>query len=121
MNSRHDNQTKTKIKPARVLYKESYTNSLRSIRVHHTSSQNAFSRLLHANGMDSLHEYLAVTLVHPKTLLFASIISFVGEAISVLMAEVFGYSYNYLLFLYFFLFGYILSVTYLTLTKKLNK
>jgi hypothetical protein len=71
--------------------------------------------------MDSMHEYLAITLVHPKILLFASITSFVGEALSIVMAEVFGYSYNYLLFLYFFLFGYVLSMIYLTLTAKLKR
>jgi hypothetical protein len=110
-----------KIKPSKILYKESYGNTLSTVRKHYKTSKNTLSRFLHAKGMDELHEFLTHTLVHPKILLSAAISTLIGEVISVYMAEIYGYSYNYLLFIYFFLLGYLLSIIYFTIFAKLKK
>jgi hypothetical protein len=121
MTTQIKNEIRSKMKPSRALYKKTYRNTLKSARVHHKTSKNAFSRVLHAKGMDSLHEYLALALFNPKILLAGAVSSLLGEIFSISMSEIFGYSYNYLLFAYFFVLGYVLSMVYLTLTSKLKK
>jgi len=115
------NQDHTKIKPSKVLHKESYRKTLKSVQIHHKTSKNLFSRLLHAKGMDNLHDFLASTFIHPKVLLSATIFTLIGELISIYMSEIFGYSYNYLLFVYFFVLGYLVSITYLLIRSRFNK
>ncbi len=118
---KNSTENRPKIKPYKSLRNESYRKSLRLIRTNHKRGKNTFSKVLHANGMDSLHEYLSITLVHPKIILSGVTTSLLGEVISVSIAEIFGYEYNYLLFIYYFAVGYLASIIYLTLAGKLNK
>jgi hypothetical protein len=99
----------------------SYKNTLKTAQLNHRILNKKFSKLLHANGMDDLHEYLSITLIHPKVLLAGSIMSLAGSIFSIYMAEIYGYQYNYLLFVYYFLFGYLIEMIYLTVTLKLRK
>jgi hypothetical protein len=114
-------QINTKNSPSKTLFKQSYKKTLSSVRSHHKTSKNAFSRLIHARGMDNFHEFLDATLFHPKLILSAATFCLIGEIVSVSIAEIFGYRYNNLLFIYFFVFGYALSLLYLTITSRYRR
>jgi len=103
------------------LYKNSYDNTLHDLRKHHRHGKKAFSRVLHAKGMDRINEYLELTLFQPKLMLSASVISFAGELISVFLAKIYNFSYNYLLFIYFFILGYVLALLYFVIKARLKK
>jgi hypothetical protein len=111
------NQPNDKNKPSKALFKQSYRNTLTTVRSHHKVSNNAFSRLIHAKGMDNFHEFLDSTIFHPKLILSAATFCLIGEIVSVSMSEIFRYSYNNLLFIYFFVFGYVLSLIYLAMSS----
>ncbi|HUC79043.1 MAG TPA: hypothetical protein VMQ58_02265 [Candidatus Saccharimonadales bacterium] len=114
-------QTIHKDIPPKALYKNSYKNTLVNVRKHHRLDKKAFSGLIHANGMDKTNEFLESTLLHPKLILSAVVIGLIGEIINVSSAEIFSYNYNYLLFIYFFMFGYIVSALYLVVISRLRK
>lgn len=105
----------------KALSKQSYTNTLKTTRTYHATTNKALSRLIHARGMDSLHENISLGLAKPSSILFASITCLFGEIISVGMAEMFGYNFNHLLYIYFFLFGYVISQLYLMITTRFRK
>jgi len=113
--------TSTKNSPSKTLFDQSYKKTLSSVRNHHKTGKNVFSSLIHAKGMDNFHEFLDITLLHPKLILSAATFCLVGEIVSVSMAEIFGYRYNNLLFVYFFVFGYALSLLYLAITSKYRR
>jgi hypothetical protein len=115
------NHAKSKNKPSKKLFEQSYKNTLGDVRSHHRTSKNVFSRLIHANGMDNFHEFLDLTLFNPRLVLSAASFCLIGEIVSVSMAEIFGYSYNNMLFVYFFVFGYLLSLIYLVITSWYRK
>jgi hypothetical protein len=115
------NKFKPIIKTHKKIHNDSYKNTLGRVRKHYSRPKNVFSRVLHANGMDSVHEYLAFTLIHPKILLSGASTALTGQLISILAAEYYGYSYNYFLFLYYFGLGYTISLIYLTITVRLRK
>lgn len=115
------NNGKSKIRARSSMHNESYRNTLSHVRKHHSKPRNVFSKILHANGMDTFHEYLSFTLVHPKILLSGATTALIGQIISITMSYLLGYSFNYTLFVYYFAVGYIISMIYLTLTFRLKK
>jgi hypothetical protein len=106
---------------SRGLRRKSYKNVLKSARSDNKKMMTIFSKLIHGFGMESIHEYLAYVLFNAKSLLVASLVGLVGTILSISMSEIYGYQYNYLLFIYFFLIGYVVTTIYLTITFRLKK
>jgi len=93
-----------------ILKNDAYYSILNDIRGDLNWPQRAFSRFIHARGMDRLNDILLKTLARPMALLVGSLASLASQIITITLAKNYGYSYNYLLFLPAFLAGYLLEL-----------
>ncbi|HUC95773.1 MAG TPA: hypothetical protein VMR76_02325 [Candidatus Saccharimonadia bacterium] len=112
--SRNDNESSPSItlnkRLKRVLTNKTYKSTLKSIRKTHRKSSLVLSKLIHAKGMDNFNELLIKTLASPRAFLGAAVVGLLGTTLSVYVAEIYSYHYNYLLFVYMILIGYVIGL-----------
>jgi hypothetical protein len=89
----------------------SYASSMGNIRkrLPH-KQQRAFSRFIHARGMDSFNDLLTKTIGRPNSIIGGSIFALIGTFLAIFLSKYYGYSYNYLLLVLFFVLGYLLEL-----------
>lgn len=96
----------------------SYHSSLGNIRKRlPKKKQRAFSKFIHARGMDSFNDLLANTIGRPNSIIGGSILALVGVSVGAYLAKFYGYSFNYLLLFLLFILGYLVELLIETVIK----
>jgi hypothetical protein len=94
----------------KILKSDAYDSILNDIRRDLSKPEQLFSRLIHAKGMDKLNDILVKTIARPSALFIGGLVTLIVTITTYSIARVYGYHYNYLLFLYAFVAGYILEI-----------
>lgn len=106
------------LKLHKQLKTSSYNTSLTRIRKRlPNKKQRAFSRFIHAKGMDSTNDILVATIGRPSSIIGGSIFALIGVGIGVYLSRYYGYSFNYLLLFLFFIMGYAVELLIETIIK----
>ena len=93
---------------------------LSQIRQNLPATQKLFSKTVHQPIIRKLSNVSAQTITRPYGLLVGGIFAFLGSLAYLLFAKYIGIKYNYLLFIFLFLAGYI-TATLIELITKLIK
>jgi hypothetical protein len=92
------------------LKSSSYDEALKSLREQLPKHKSRFSKVSHGKGMDELSDFLAMTLARPRSILCGSLLALIVVLKGVYLSSHYGYSYNYLLLVLFYLIGYFLEL-----------
>lgn len=97
---------------------DAYKKLLTDIQVKLSPRQKSFSSFVHKPIVETISEAASKTVARPVGIAWGSIITFLGTVISLFYAYRYGIPFNYLLFILFFVGGYLLA-TALELGYKL--
>ena len=96
--------------PAGLINKElkslKYTRTLQSVRKDLKPYERVLSKVIHNPAIDAVSQAAEKTVARPSGLLFGGIFAFVGSSAFLWISKHYGYEYNFLLFLLFFLGGF---------------
>jgi len=96
--------------PAGLINKElkslKYNRTLQSVRKDLKPSERVLSKVIHNPAVDAVSQAAEKTVARPSGLLFGGIFAFVGSSAFLWISKHYGYEYNFLLFLLFFLGGF---------------
>lgn len=94
----------------RVIQAIALKTELSNIRQHLSFGQKLFSKTIHQPFIRTASELSAKSVARPSGLLGGGIFAFLGSLAYLLFAKYIGLSYNYLLAVLFFVFGFIVGV-----------
>jgi len=99
-----------------------YKRTLQSVQKDLSKSERVLSKVMHNPGVDAVSQAAEKTVARPSGLLFGGIFAFVGSSIFLWISKHYGYEYNFLLFVLFFLGGFglglVLELAMRTLRNK---
>lgn len=107
------------------LKQNSYRELLKRIRRQLPTKQHrAFSRFIHAPGMDSFNDLMSAVIGKPIAIITGSLFALAGVLTGIYLSLANGYSFNYLTLFSFYIFGYAIALLVESLINffvKINK
>lgn len=101
---------------------EVWHRSMHTVRRHLSAPNRAFSKVIHQPVVDTVSRASAQTVARPSGLLGGSVFAFIGSTFFLIMAKHYGFTYNYLLFILFFVggfaFGLVLELVLFAFRRK---
>ena len=85
-------------------------NELNNIRQRLPLSQKLFSKAIHQPVIRNVSELSAKSIARPSGLLGGGLCAFIGSLAYLLFAQYIGLTYNYLLAILFFVFGFVVGI-----------
>ena len=104
-----DREQQSDIAPSligRDLKEIKYKRTLQSVRKDLNAPEKALSKIIHNPIVDAVSEAAEKTVARPSGLLTGSIFAFLGSSIFLYISKHYGYEYNFLLFILFFVGGF---------------
>lgn len=74
------------------------------------AEQRVFSKLIHQPTVEKISDLGSKTVARPSGILFGGIFSFIGSSFFLWASKYYGFEYNFLLFLIFFIGGFFLGL-----------
>lgn len=103
------------------LKQQSYQQTLSRIRQRLSVPEKAFSKLAHNKAVDTLSSGLAKTAARPSGILGGGIAALAGSSIVLYMAKKYGFEYNFSLFFFLLVGGFILGISIELIAKLVAK
>lgn len=102
---------------------QAYRRTLQRLRSRLNSPERAISRLIHQPIIESSSNALSKTVARPSGLLGGAVLALVGSSLVLLMAKHYGFTYNYMLFIWLFIIGFVVGIVIdvITLTVRRNR
>lgn len=98
-----------------------YKQTLKSVRRQLPLSERVFSGIIHQPVIERINDISSNTVARPWGLLGGGIIALIGSTILLYMSRHYGFEYNYLMFVLFFVGGYITISIIEIIVKALTK
>ncbi len=106
----------------RQLKQQALQRTLTRVRKQLSAPGRAFSKVIHQPVVDSISQATGKTVARPSGLLGGSLCAFLGSSVFLWMARHYGFTYNYLLFVFLFIGGFaigmILELSLFALRRK---
>jgi hypothetical protein len=83
---------------------------LKQVRENLPKNQRVFSRIIHQPVVDNISEISGKTIGRPSGLLAGGICALLGSSIFLYIAKHYGYRYNFLLWVIFFVGGFVIGL-----------
>jgi hypothetical protein len=87
-----------------------YARSMERIRSNLPRPQRTFSKLIHQPLVNTTSNTLAATVARPSGILGGGIFALVGSLVLLYFARRYGFAYNYMLFAFLYIGGYLLGL-----------
>lgn len=88
----------------------SYRRTIKKTQAKLSPTSRAFSKIVHQPTIEKVSEISGKTIARPSGILFGGIFSFIGSSFFLWAARHYGYRYNFLLFILFFVGGFFLGL-----------
>lgn len=110
---KHESENKESDQPT-LVNKEikdiAYNRTLKKVQSKLSYSSRTFSKLIHQPTVEKISELTSKTVARPSGILFGGIFSFIGSSFFLWAAKYYGYEYNFLLFIIFFVTGFFVGL-----------
>ena len=87
-----------------------YKRTLKKTQAKLSPTSRSFSKIIHQPTIEKVSETAGKTIARPSGILFGGIFSFIGSSVFLWSARHYGYEYNFLLFLLFFVGGFFVGL-----------
>lgn len=88
----------------------SYRRTIKKTQAKLSATSRTFSKVVHQPVVEKVSEIGSKTIARPSGILFGGIFSFIGSSFFLWTARHYGYRYNFLLFMLFFIGGFFLGL-----------
>lgn len=103
---------------------DSYKKLLDTTREQLPKPEQYFSSFVHKPIIETVSEVASKTVARPVGIALGSLLTFIGVTVTLFLSHRYGFTFNYLLFVLFFVGGYvattILELSYKLLSKRLK-
>ena len=90
----------------RQLKEVAYARSMERVRSTLPKPARAFSKLIHTPAVDAVSEGVGKTMARPSGILAGGLTALIGSIVLVYLTRHYGFSYNYMLFIFLYIGGY---------------
>ncbi len=90
--------------------KDAYKRVLKKTQSQLSTPEKSFSKTIHNPAVEKVSDITAKTVARPSGILFGGIGAFVGSLVILLISKRSGFTYNYLIFVLIFIFGYFVGL-----------
>lgn len=87
-----------------------YQRTLNRVRKDLSAPERAFSKVIHNKTIESVSEVASKTVARPSGILAGGIVAFLGSSTFLWLTKHYGYEYNFLLLMMFFVAGFALGL-----------
>lgn len=105
----HD-EPDTPIGTQHAIKSQVYKQTLQRVQSHLSKPNQALSKVVHNKTVDTISNVGAQTVARPSGLLGGSICAFIGSLVLLYSAKHYGFRYNYLMFILFFVGGFFVGL-----------
>lgn len=92
------------------LKRQKLDHTFTQVRKHLSAPNRAFSKVIHQPAIESISNATGKTIARPSGVLGGAIMAFIGSSAFLWAAKHYGFSYNYLLFVIFFVGGFVVGM-----------
>jgi hypothetical protein len=95
--------------PNAELQKVTVRNTLSKVRRQLPARDRAFSKVIHQETIDKLSDITGKTVARPVSFMFGGFFGLVGSSVVLYLSRHYGFKYNYITFIVFFIAGMVLG------------